>query len=211
VGAVAGFVLLAVPGRAVDAQGVTDTLVAPTAQIIALLRAQVFTDNGRYYPCRNIPSCSSWGQNLAVSDPKITVDGPRLVVQVHLVGSYAMNAYLAPQVAGDLILSGVPVTHGTRVSLDQPSVQTGAADFTFQTFIQATHTRIEQMISESGGFDLAQYLSDASRNPQLPPPRIPGAQCLDPSEIRIRSVATDPAASAIDAVVIAPIPKRRAC
>jgi len=189
----------------------TDTLVAPTAQIIALLRSQVFTDNGRYYPCRNIPSCSSWGQNLVVSDPKITIDGPRLVVQVHLVGSYAMSAYLAPQVAGDLIVSGVPVTHGSRVSLAQASVQTGSADFTFQAFVQATHGQIEKMIGESGGFDLAQYLSDASRNPQLPPPHIPGARCLDPSEIHVQSVTTDPVASAIHAVVVAPAPANRAC
>jgi hypothetical protein len=83
------------------------TLTTPVADLVALVRAQVFTDAGRYYPCRGNPSCSAWGQNIALSDPALTIDGARLVFSVKMVGTYALNPYIAPQVTGTLIVSGV--------------------------------------------------------------------------------------------------------
>jgi hypothetical protein len=184
-------------------------VAAPTADMVALLKAQVFTDQGKYYPCRQNPSCQSWGQGIAISDPRIAVDGTRIVFSVHVVGSYAMNAYLAPQVAGDLVVSGVPVVRDNKVRLSQPAVDAANADFTFQAFVQAVKPKVEQMVSEQGGFDLAQYLSQSARNPQLPPPRLQGIRCVEPSEIQVQSVATDPPASALQATVMAPPPPGR--
>jgi hypothetical protein len=182
------------------------------ADLVALVRAQVFTDAGRYYPCRGNPSCSAWGQNIALSEPALTIDGARLVFSVKMVGTYALNPYIAPQVTGTLIVSGVPVVSDNRVRLSEAKVDAGPSDVTFQAFVQATHQRMEQMVSQSGGFDLAQYLASASRDPRLPPPRLPGLHCVDPAEMQVQSVQTDAGGATITAAVTGPAATpRRAC
>jgi hypothetical protein len=188
------------------------TLTTPVADLVALVRTQVFTDAGRYYPCRGNPSCSAWGQNIALSDPALTIDGARLVFSVKMVGTYALNPYIAPQVTGTLIVSGVPVVSDNRVRLSEAKVDAGPSDVTFQAFVQATHERMEKMVSESGGFDLAQYLASASRDPRLPPPRLPGLHCVDPTEMQVQRVQTDAGGATIIAVVTGPAATpRRAC
>jgi hypothetical protein len=188
------------------------TLTTPVADLSALLRNQVFTDGGKYYPCRGNPSCSAWGENIALSDPALAIEGPRLKFSVKMVGTYAVNPYFAPQVTGTLIVSGVPVVQDNRVRLAEARVEAGPSDVTFQAFVQATHVKAEQMVSQSGGFDLAQYLSNASRDPRLPPPRIPGLHCVDPTEIQVQAVQADAGAAAITATVAAPAATpHRAC
>jgi hypothetical protein len=206
VGAKAG-----VPAR--SAAEPTYTLTVETRQLMDLLRGQVFTDSGRFYPCRTNPSCSAWGQDIALSNPSLAIDGPRLVFSVHLVGNYALSAFFAATVSGDLIVSGVPVNRGRRVILTQTQAMAGPqSDMTFQAFLQAMHGRIESMLDQSPGFDLGQYLSYAASDPQLPPPRLPNTSCVDPSQIQVQSIATQPATSAINAVVsVAPAQPGTSC
>jgi hypothetical protein len=188
------------------------TLATPVADLIALVRAQVFTDAGRYYPCRGNPSCAAWGESIALSDPALSIDGTRLVFSVKMVGTYAVSPYFAPQVAGTLVVSGVPVVIDNRVRLSDAKVDAGPSDVTFQAFVQATHVRMEKMVTESGGFDLAQYLASGSRDPRLPPPRLPGLHCVDSTEIHLQTVQADAGAAAITAVVVGPsATPRRAC
>ena len=188
------------------------TLTTPVADLLALMRTQVFTDQGRYYPCRGNPSCSAWGQNIALSDPALSIDGRRLVFSVKMVGTYALNPYFAPQVTGTLIVSGVPTVGDNRVRLSEAKVAAGPSDVTFQAFVEATHAKMEQMVSQSGGFDLAQYLSSTSRDGRLPPPRLPGLHCVEPTEIQVQSVAADAGTAAIAATVVGPVATpRRGC
>lgn len=204
-------VLVGAHGQAMHAPA-SYTLTTPVADLVALLRTQVFTDGGKYYPCRGNPSCSAWGESIALSDPTLAIEGPRLKFSVKMVGTYAVNPYFAPQVTGTLIVSGVPVVQDNRVRLSDPRVEAGPSDVTFQAFVQATHAKAEQMVSQSGGFDLAQYLSNASRDPRLPPPRIPGLHCVDPTEIQVEAVQADAGAAAITATVAAPAATpHRAC
>jgi hypothetical protein len=192
--------------------GTSYTVATQLADLTALVRSQVFTDAGKFYPCRGNPSCSAWGQNIALSDPTLTIEGSRLKFSVKMVGTYAVNPYFAPQVAGTLIVSGVPVVRDNRVRLSDPHVEAGPSDVTFQAFVEATHAKAEQMVSQSGGFDLAQYLSNASRDPRLPPPRLPGLHCVDPAEIQVQTVQADADAAAITATVVAPATTpHRAC
>ena len=184
------------------------TLTVPTRDLVDLLRGQLFTDSGRFYPCRTNPQCSAWGHDIAVSSPSISIDGPRLVFSVHLVGSYAMAQFFTPTIAGDLVISGVPTVRTNRVVLTQSAVSTTqSSDMTFRTFLEAVHPRIESMINQAPGFDLAQYLSYSAADPDLPPPRLPHTPCVDPSQIQVQSVSTQPAASAITAIVsVSPAP-----
>src|SRR3974377_391896 len=49
----------------------TYTLTVPTRELVEMMREQVFTDSGRFYPCRTNPSCSSWGEDIALSAPNL--------------------------------------------------------------------------------------------------------------------------------------------
>jgi hypothetical protein len=180
----------------------TYTLAVPTRELVDLVRGQVFTDSGRFFPCRTNPSCSAWGQDIALSAPNITIDGPRLVFSVHLVGSYAVSQFFAATVTGDLIVSGLPTVRGRKVVLTQSAASaSSASDVTFRAFLEATHGRIESMLDQSPGFDLAQYLAYAASDPALPPPRLPNTPCVDPSQIQVQSISTQPTTSTVSAVV----------
>jgi hypothetical protein len=173
------------------------TLTMTTTVITQLLRQQLFTDSGRAYPCRNNPACSSWGEQLAASRPVVTVDGPRVALSVHVSGTYPINQYFAPEIAGDLTVSAVPVVDQGLVHVTQAQVTASPnSDMTFRAFIGAFHANMEQLLNQRGVFDLASYLALASRNPNLPPPRIPGLTCLDAAQIAIQAIGTqsDPAA-----------------
>jgi len=188
------------------------TLTMPTHDLVELVRGQVFTDSGRFRPCRTNPACSSWGQDIVLSSPRITVDGPRLVFSVHLVGSYAMSQFFAANVTGDLIVSGVPTPRGNRVVLSQSTAAASAtSDLAFRAFLEAAHRRIETMLDQAPGFDLAQYLSYAASDRAIPPPRLPNVSCVDPSQIQLQSVATQPTPSAVVAVVVVTAPPAGKC
>jgi hypothetical protein len=178
------------------------TLAMPTAQMVSMLRTELFVDSGRLYPCRGNPACSSWGHDIALSAPAMKVDGPRVVFTVHVAGSYAINAMFAPSVAGDLVLTTVPVARNGMIHASQSSVQAGpASDIVFQGFVQTVHGQIEGMLNDKGALDLGQYLAMSAKDPKLPPPRLPGVSCVEPSQIQVQSVTTDPAASAVTANV----------
>jgi hypothetical protein len=208
----ATIVLVCLLGAGAPAAPGSYTLTTPVADLLALLRTQVFTEGGRFYPCRGNPSCSAWGENIALSDPALSIDGTRIKFSVKMVGTYAINPYFAPQVAGTLIVSGVPVVQDNKVRLSEARVEAGPSDVTFQAFVQATHAKAEQMVSQSGGFDLAQYLSNASRDPRLPPPRLPGLHCVDPTEIQVQTIQADQGTAALTTMVVAPASTpHRAC
>lgn len=178
------------------------TLAMPTAQMVSVLKAELFVDSGRFYPCRSNPACSSWGNDLALSAPGMKVDGPRVVFTVHVSGSYAINAMFAPSVAGDLVVSAVPVARNGLIHVTQSAVHAGpASDIVFQGFVQTVRGQVEQMLNDKGTLDLAQYLAMSAKDPKLPPPRLPGVSCVEPSQIQVQSVATDPPSSSITAIV----------
>jgi hypothetical protein len=188
------------------------TLTVPTRELVSTLQDQVFIDSGRFFPCRTNPSCSSWGHDIALSSPRLSIDGQRLVFSVRLVGTYAMSQFFAATVAGDLIISGVPAVRGNHVALAETAVAASdASDATFRAFLEVMHTRIESMIDQSPGFDLAQYLAYAASDPRLPPPRLPNVNCVDPSQIKLQSVSTMPAASALTATVLVGPPPPGKC
>lgn len=196
-------------GRAAPA---TYTLVVPTRQLVNTLRGQLFTDSGRFYPCRTNPACSAWGHDIALSSPSLAIDGTRLVFSVHMLGTYALNQFFAATVAGDLILSGVPVARGNHVVLTQTvAAASESSDMAFRAFLQAMHPRIESMIEESPGFDLPQYLAYAASDPGMPPPRLPNVSCVDASQIQVQSVATIPTSSALTATVLVGPPPPGKC
>jgi hypothetical protein len=179
------------------------TLAMPTAQMVSVLRTELFVDSGRFYPCRGNPACSSWGHDLALSAPGMRVDGPRVVFTVHVSGSYAINAMFAPSVAGDLVVSAIPVAHNGLIHMTQSTVQAGpASDVVFQGLVQTVHGQVEQLINDKGTLDLAQYLAMSAKDPKLPPPRLPGVSCVEPSQIQVQSVATDAPSSSIRAIVL---------
>src|SRR5271155_179256 len=62
----------------------TYRLSVPTDTMLAVLREEMFTDSGRFYPCRINTACASWGNDVVVSAPNISVDGPRVTFSVHM-------------------------------------------------------------------------------------------------------------------------------
>jgi hypothetical protein len=178
------------------------TLTVTTATLLQTVRQLAFTDSGRAYPCRHNPACSSWGDALAASRPGITVDGPRVVLSIHVTGTYVVNEFIAPQVDGDLTASAIPVVERGLVHLTASQVAAGPnGDVTFRAFVGAFHTQLEEMLNQRAAFDLASYLAAASRNPALPPPRIPDLSCLDPAQIAVRQVGTQPSPAGLTAAV----------
>jgi hypothetical protein len=184
------------------------TLTMTTAEMNQMLEAQLFTQGGRAYPCKNNPACSAWGDDLAMSHPAISVDGPRVLLTTHVDGTYPINQFFAPQIAGDLTIAAIPVIVGGLVHLTQAQITANpASDMTFRAFIVAFHTNMENVIDQRGVFDLASYLASASRNTNLPPPRIPDLTCLDPAQIAVERIGTQSDPAALTAAVTVHLPQ----
>lgn len=202
------------PVSAIPSDPRSYTLTMPTAQMVSVLRTELFVDSGRLYPCRGNPACSSWGHDLALSAPGMKIDGPRLVFTVHVSGTYAINAMFAPSIAGDLVVAAVPVARNGLIHMTQSTVQAAStSDIAFQAFVETVHGQIEQLLNDKGTLDLAQYLAMSAKDPKLPPPRLPGVSCVQPSQIQVQSVATDPPSSSVTAMVTvnAPAAGSRGC
>jgi hypothetical protein len=108
----------------------------------------------------------------------------------------------APSIAGDLVVSTVPVARNGLIHITQANVQAApTSDIVFQGFVQTVHGQLEGLLNDKGTLDLAQYLAMSAKDPRLPPPRLPGVSCVEPSQIQVQSIATDPGASAVTAMV----------
>jgi hypothetical protein len=136
-----------------------------------------------------------------LSAPTLTVEGARLVATTHVTGTYAINQFLQPEVSGDLHISAIPIVVGNMVHLSDTKIEPGPGDVTFSAFIEAAHGRMEQLLNQRATFNLAQYLSLASRDPRLPPPRLPDVRNVDASQIIVQSVTTQVGPPAVVAKV----------
>jgi hypothetical protein len=166
------------------------------------MQSMLFTDSGRFYPCRINAACSSWGKDVVLTNPNLSVDGPRVILSVHMIGTYTLSQFFAPRVSGDLFVSGVPVLRDNKVALAQTATDAGpASDMAFRAFLEAMRPRIQSMIDQAPGFDLAQYLVISTADPTLPPPRLATRGCVSASQITVDSVGTHPSPPSIGATV----------
>lgn len=180
----------------------TYTVLVRADEMMAMLNQVVFTDSGgTFYPCR-IPAskCDGWGHDIALSQPLIKTDGSRLVMSVHIHGTYPMSQFFAPSVQGTLGLSAIPAVQENAIRMTQTEVVSGGGDAVFNGFLAVTHDQIAQYVNQKVKIDLVQHLAAATADPNLPPPRLPGLACVDPSHLTLTSATTQ---QGPDAVVIA--------
>jgi hypothetical protein len=180
----------------------TYTVLVRADEMMAMLNQVVFTDSGgTFYPCR-IPAskCDSWGRDIALSQPTIKTDAARLFLSVHIHGTYPMSQFFAPSVQGTLDLSAIPSVQENAIRMTQTEVASGGGDAVFNGFLAVTHDQIAQYVNQKVKIDIVQHLAAATADPNLPPPRLPGLACVDPSHLTLTSATTQ---RAPDAVVIA--------
>ncbi|HZS60963.1 MAG TPA: hypothetical protein VFA43_16930 [Gemmatimonadaceae bacterium] len=183
------------------ARDTTYTVLVRADEMMAMLNQVVFTDTGgTFFPCR-IPAskCDSWGHDIALSQPTIKTDGSRLMMSVHIHGTYPMSQFFAPSVQGTLDLSAIPSVQENAIRMTQTEVASGGGDAIFNGFLAVTHDQIAQYVNQKVKIDLVQHLAAATGDPNLPPPRLPGLVCVDPSHLTLTSATTQ---QAPDAVVI---------
>ena len=180
----------------------TYTVLVRADEMMEMLNQVVFTDSGgTFYPCRVESSkCGSWGHDIALSEPLIKTDGSRLLLSVHIRGTYPMSQFFAPSVQGVLDLSAVPTVRENAIRMTQTEVASGGGDAVFNGFLAVTHDQIAQYVDQNVKIDLVQHIAAATADPSLPPPRLAGLSCVDPSHLTLTSATTQ---QAPDAVVIA--------
>ena len=171
-------------------------------EMTSMLNQLVFTDSGgAFYPCR-VPTskCDSWGHDIALSQPVIKTDGSRLFLSVRIRGTYPMSQFFAPSVQGTLDLSAVPAVRENAIRMTETEVTSGGGDAVFNGFLAVTHDQIAQYVNQRVKIDLVDHLAAATADPSLPPPRLPGLACVDPTHLTLTSAGTQ---QSPDAVVIA--------
>jgi hypothetical protein len=84
--------------------------------------------------------------------------------------------------------------------MTQTEVASGGGDAVFNGFLAVTHDQIAQYVDQNVKIDLVQHIAAATADPSLPPPRLAGLSCVDPSHLTLTSATTQ---QAPDAVVIA--------
>jgi hypothetical protein len=181
----------------------TTYLVAVRADdMMAMLNQIVFTDSGgTFYPCRVEGSrCDNWGHDIALSQPMIKTDATRLMLSVRIRGTYPMSQFFAPSIQGTLDLSAIPTVQNNAIRMTQTQVSSGGGDAVFNGFLTVAHDQIAQYVDQKVKIDLVQHLAAATADPSLPPPRLPGLTCVDPSHLTLTSAGTE---QSPDAVVIA--------
>jgi hypothetical protein len=183
------------------ARDTTYTVLIRADDMMAMLNQVVFTDSGgTFYPCRVQGShCDNWGHDIALSHPMIKTDASRLMLSVHIRGTYPMSQFFSPIIQGTLDLSAVPTVRDNTVRMTQTEVGSSGGDAVFEGFISITHDQIAQYVDQHVKFDIVQHLAQATADPSLPPPRLPGLACVDPSHLTLTSATTQ---QAPDAVVI---------
>lgn len=203
------------PSAGVAPRDTTYMVLIRADDMMAMLGQVVFTDSGgTFYPCRVQGSrCDNWGHDIALSQPMVKTDAGRLILSVHIRGTYPMSQFFSPSVQGTLDLSAVPAVRDNVVRMTQTEVASGGGDAVFEGFIQITHDQIAQYVDQHVKFDIVQHLAAATADPSLPPPRLPGLACVDPSHLTLTSAATQqgPDAVAIAVHLVTPAGSRSRC
>ncbi len=179
----------------------TYVIVVRADDMQSMLNQVVFTEDGAFYPCRVQGSrCENWGHDIALTNPAIKTDAARLLLSVHIKGTYPISQFFSPVVEGTLDLAAVPVVRDNLLRMTQTSVASGGGDAVFNGFLGVAHDQIAQYVNQNVKIDLARQLAAATGDPGMPPPRLPGLTCVDPTHLTLTSAATQ---QEPDAVVIA--------
>ena len=135
-------------GYATGTPGATDQswvvpLFVSASDLERVLREHVFTDDGKYYPCRGSGNCDA-GSDLYLEWPSISVSNGWIVLKVHLSG-HGRFLFLRPGITGDVYATARPVIEdgvlkleGLHLDVQSANVITKVLDARGRAAIEAT-------------------------------------------------------------------------
>lgn len=166
-------------------------LFIPRDTLLAAIRRDAFTDQGRIYPCKNVPgACGDYGSDVYIEQPALSTAGGFVRLSAHISGHAGFWAF-KPGVTGTVSLSGVP-----QVSNDVITFQGLAVDLRSRNgLVNALSTlfpdALQDAVARRARFDLGPRIHDLVAELQKKgPPQIGGAcLLLDLKNVHLRSVA----------------------
>jgi hypothetical protein len=167
----------------------------PIKELETELKKQIFTDSGRFYPCKkDSGDCGRYGRELYLESPSLLLDGAWTIAKVHLSGHG--NAWLfRPGITGTIILSGVPTVENDTFSLKSVVLEVESRNFILNYLNQRFGDRLVELIEKNSTIDLNPHYEEAvAQIDQLFPLRWgPGYLDLDASQLKIKYLGVDPA------------------
>lgn len=133
-------------------------------------------------------------------DPRYTlslVNGPNAfqIVDGRVILAANVTLHFGMDLTCPIRISGRPVIRGNRVGLDAPDITSD--DWSCRTAGAALqHYAVASL--QAGGWDLSSVLVRASWDPTQAGPRIDGAQCLRPEQIKLRALSLESAALVVE-------------
>jgi hypothetical protein len=93
-----------------------------TADLVNEIKTRLFTDSGRWFPCRTLDCGDDGAKDLYLENPRVAVMGGNLVIDAHLSGHYSW-LFLSPGLTGDLRFIVEPFVDKNTIRFKNPSME----------------------------------------------------------------------------------------
>lgn len=141
-----------------------------TADILAELQAKLFTDDGRYFPCRYPNPCADDADDIYIEWPELSAVGGWIVFKAHVAGHVPGFWFIRPGITGEIIAYGAPKVEGDALSFDSLALETQSSDWLFNLGADKLRDKLTTDLKEKAKYDLTPQLQkiEAQLKPHFP-------------------------------------------
>lgn len=160
-----------------SSQAIALPIFVPRAEVEKEFKKALFTENGRFYPCRQAKECGDYGRDVYLFNPQLSFRAGYIVVRMDIAGT-GQFWRLRPGVSGSVEVAGVPKLVKNKLYLSNVTMETQSrnaiVNFVSDRFGDAALQKLQSVAS----YDLSGKLAEAVAVANQKFPMRVGPACL---------------------------------
>lgn len=160
-----------------SSQSVALPLFIPRADVEAEIKKALFTDQGRFYPCRNGVECDRYGRNAYLYNPRLAFKAGYAVLRMDLAG-HGEFWKLRPGVSGSIEVAGIPRLVNNKLYLVNLTMETQSRNALVNFISERFGDLALQKLQQVASYDLSPKIQEAITSANQKFPMRVGPACL---------------------------------
>ena len=132
----------------------TDTIKQQLAQ-------NVFTNDGKFYPCPSTSDCYKDAGGVYIEWPQVSTSGAWLILKVHLSGHVPGFMFFEPGVTGEITAYGVPIIDNNVLKLDKLMLDINSQNYLVNLAAGRFTDKLTSELQSKARYDLNTLLDKA--------------------------------------------------
>jgi hypothetical protein len=161
----------------------------PLSEIQKKLYAELFTTNGRFYPCPDKSDCGKYASEIYLEDPQLSVNGAFITLKVHLTGHGSFLLF-RPGITGNIFLTATPVIENGDLKLKDMTLEVQSNNMILKYITSKFRDKLVDALKEHSSFPLQSKIDEVTEELKKQFPIKWGSACLllDIEKIKLKQI-----------------------